>query len=115
MTTLITQTVLAYVNHGRWIAECPRQFCNNAVKLTGGETTFRCLIKFEGCGQEATIVWPPNAQEIWDALLLRPVPSTRNWFPFGHDLAVRFRMPAGQTPKELLDEQKLMEEAERNG
>lgn len=108
MATLISNTALVYANHGRWIVDCPRPYCNSAFKVETHQTLFRCGGS-GGCGMEAQVVWPPDADEIWEALNQRPIPSTRNWFPHGHDLAVRFNLPMGQTARQLIDEQKEME------
>lgn len=110
MTSLISQVSLAYVNHGRWIAECPYDACNNALRLHGGEVTLLCRSELGGCGRESLISWPYDAQGIWDALQRRPRKETRNWFPAGHPVGERFRLPMGQTPRDLIDEQKTMEE-----
>lgn len=93
-------TVEAYVNHGRWIADCSREFCNNAMRLEPRQASFSCV----NCGLDAAVVWPADADEIWEVLGMRPVPETRNWFPEGHDLAVRAGCPHGQTPADLLAE-----------
>jgi hypothetical protein len=108
MTALITHTALAYVNHGRWIADCPRPYCNNAFGLEPRQPIFRCA-GMGGCQVVASIQWPSDADEIIEALSKRPVPGTRNWFPHGHDLAVRFGYPMGQSPKDLIEEQEEME------
>lgn len=96
----MTATVQAYVNHGRWVADCSREFCNNAMKLEPRQGSFGC----SNCGLDAVVVWPADADEIWRVLSRRPVPDTRNWFPAGHDLAVRAGCPHGQTPADLLAE-----------
>lgn len=110
MATLITDHCQAYVNHGRWVAECPRKFCGNAMKLKPRQAIYECHGE-GGCGMVASIEWPDNVEEIWEALLKRPVPATRNWIPIGHHYA-DLGFPAGQTPRELLEEQ---EEKEREG
>lgn len=107
MAGLITNSVQAYVNYGRWVADCCRPYCGNALELSPREATFVCSGR-DGCGMEAVIIWPPNADEIWEALSHRPVPRTRNWIPLGHPYA-DMGYPADQTPQELLDEQKEME------
>lgn len=107
MATLITHHCQAYVNHGRWVADCPRPYCGNALKLTPNQAVFECSGS-SGCGMVASINWPPDAQAIWDALMQRPVPATRNWIPSGHPYAA-MGYPADQTPRELLDEQAEME------
>lgn len=105
--TLITSHCQAYVNWGRWVAECPRPYCGNATELQANQPVFQCIGQ-DGCGMVASIEWPDNAQEIWDALLKRPVKRTRNWIPIGHHYA-DLGYPAGQTVKELLDEQQEFE------
>ncbi len=109
---LITETALAYVNHGRWVADCPRPFCGNAMALEANQPVFGCA-GAGGCGMAAVISWPTDAQEIWDALMRRPVPGTRNWFPVGHEMAERGGLPMGQTPRELLEEQEEHERGNR--
>ena len=106
--TLITDHCQAYVNYGRWVAECPRPFCTNAFELTPNQPVFQC-VGDGGCSMVASIEWPPDAQEIWDALCKRLVPATRNWFPIGHPLAERFGLPMGQSAANLLAEQAEME------
>lgn len=104
MAQLIKAHARARVNHGRWIADCPRRYCANAVKLTPGQPTFHCS-GGGGCQMVAPVEWPADAATIWDVLLERPVPSTRNWYPAGHVEAVRLGLPHGQTPAELRTEQ----------
>lgn len=111
MAQLLTARARARVNHGRWIADCPRRYCANAVRLTPGQATFHCAGD-GGCQMVATLEWPADADGIWDALQLRPVPSTRNWYPDGHVEAVRLGLPHGQTPTELLGEQREYEAAD---
>ena len=99
---LITNHAYAYVNAGRWIAECPREHCAWATQLKAREGTFHC----GNCQLVATISWPTEADAIWKVLSHRPVPQTRNWFPAGHELAVRANVPHGQSVKDLHDENK---------
>lgn len=102
--SLVTTSAMAYVNFGRWIADCPLD-CGNAAALEASQTTFYCNPP-GGCGHIATVVWPKNAVEIWEALNERPMPKTRNWFPKDHSLALRSGCPHGQSAKELRDEAK---------
>jgi hypothetical protein len=98
MASLLTEYARAYVNHGRWIADCPRPYCGNAEALQpGAEQAFVCT----NCHLLARIEWPPDAEAIWAALEVRPVPQTRNWFPADHELAVRAGCPHGQTVADL--------------
>ena len=103
MAQLLTPTARARVNHGRWIADCPRPYCANAVRLTPRQASFHCSGE-GGCLMVAPIVWPADAEEIWAALAERPVPSTRNWYPDSHAEAVRLGLPHGQTPAALREE-----------
>lgn len=89
----------AYVNFGRWVADCPTE-CGCALELEPGKTLFAC----PECKTISETEWPDNADEIWEALGKRPAPRNRNWFPAGHELALRSNSPHGQTPKELDDE-----------
>lgn len=96
---IITNRARAYVNWGRWIADCPIE-CGGALKLNPGEAIFAC----PECRAISEVEWPSNAQEIWDELETRPIPKTRNWFPSGHALALRAGVPHGQSVQELRDE-----------
>lgn len=89
----------AYVNHGRWIADCPLE-CGSALKLEAKQSAYHC----PECQWVGTVEWPDDADEIWETLNQRQVPRTRNWYPDGHFLAVRQGVPHGQTPKELTEE-----------
>lgn len=106
MTALITPPVAqAYVNHGRWIAECPFE-CGSARQLQPHERLFQC----SECKSILPIIWPPDADGIWEALNERRLPRTRNWFPEGHPLAERIGAPTNQTADELRKEQREHEE-----
>lgn len=102
--TVITGQARAYVNFSRWIADCPLD-CGNAVALQPNQTSFYCTPP-GGCGHISSVEWPSNADEIWQALMKRPMPKTRNWFPEGHNLALRSGCPHGQTISELNEETK---------
>lgn len=103
MASLLTDRARAYVNHGRWIADCTRQYCANAEKLEAGQATFHC----SNCQQTAPVEWPPDADEITAVLWRRPVPQTRNWFPAGHELALRSGTEHGQTVADLKTENQI--------
>lgn len=99
MSTLITNNARAYVNHGRWVADCPFD-CGSARKLEPGEYVFQC----SECLSVSRVEWPSNADDIWEALAERRAPKFRNWFPSNHTLALRSGTPHGQTPAELREE-----------
>ncbi len=102
MTALITpKTALAYINHGRWVVECPWE-CGSAMELQPHELMFACSM----CHQISPITWPSDADRIWEALQERVLPRTRNWFPDGHPLAIRLGAPMGQTEAQLRAEQR---------
>ena len=98
----------AYVNHGRWVAECPRPFCGNARRLEPGQPRFWCGPADDPangfCGLECPVEWPADAEEIDRVLRRRPVPATRHWYPAGHELAVRAGIEHGQTVADLAAE-----------
>lgn len=88
-----TGTVQAYINHGRWIAECPSG-CGHAVIATVSTPYFLCT----NCGPRTNegqwfhIVFPDDRQGVETELLKRPetpatppnmpyMVNTRNWKP----------------------------------
>jgi hypothetical protein len=89
---------VAYINSGRWIADCPRPFCTNAMMLEPGQSQFRCQ---SGCWLEASVEWPPDGQALWDELMRRPVASTRNWAPAGHPMARACHVETTETAADL--------------
>jgi hypothetical protein len=93
-------TADAYVHGGRWIADCTRPFCANAEMLQPRQGVFCC----SNCRQVDDVRWPPEANELWEVLAVRPVPQTRNWAPAGHRQAVACGVPDGETVADLVDE-----------
>lgn len=67
---------VAYVNHGRWVAECATEDCAVA-HLVEPSDRFQC----EECGLSYRVTWPLCKTQIDRALDRRPVPRTRNWYP----------------------------------
>ena len=65
-------TVSAYLNHGRWIADCGK--CNGAEIVTPS-APFTCTL----CGSEARPVFPEDFDEINRLAALRENPLNRNW------------------------------------
>lgn len=111
----INEPAYAYVNHGRWVADCPAG-CGSALNLRPRETTYVCAVfdggqMVAGCGACSAVAWPAGAVWIWDALLRRPNPLTRNWAPAGHRQALATGFPQGQTVADLIAETYLHEEA----
>lgn len=94
-----TNMARAYVNHGRWVADCPTT-CGSALDLDSGQSMYICA----ECHAMSVVDWPPNADEIWEALQERPFDRVRHWYPREHELAIRAQLPHGQTPEELRQE-----------
>lgn len=94
----------AYVHHGTWAAECP-QLCGNVERATEADGSPKTMLQCSYClAISPLVIWPPDAEEIWAVLLLRPVPHTRNWYPQDHRIAVTHNIPHGQTVQDLRDE-----------
>lgn len=68
--------VRAEVNHGRWLARCPR--CPGAELVQPDDPVMWCL----SCGAGPYRVrFPRERRQIEALLLLRPRPEARNWRP----------------------------------
>ena len=73
----------AYVNHGRWLADCPQCGGSEIVRV---DQPFRCLGKvnagFHGetteCGCVMDVEWPDEKREI-EAILIKRKLENRNW------------------------------------
>ncbi len=65
---------VAYLNHGRWVADCPDPDC-------AGAELARDVFVCSNCKRMATVVWPDNKSLIDDTTAARSVPETRNWVP----------------------------------
>lgn len=83
---------VAYVNHGRWVADCPSAYCNGAMAVTPG-VPFLCgaCLNVEVGSQYRMVEWPQARGAIEEALSERPLPEVMNWYP-------------GETVKNLRDE-----------
>ena len=66
--------VKAFVNHGRWIAQCPG--CNSAVVQPAGDKKYAC----SECGATHSVSWPKTSSEINTILAPRPL-LNQNWLP----------------------------------
>lgn len=72
-----SRKVKAYVNHSRWVANCPE--CNGGMGCWRASKTACCL----GCGHEFFVIWPAKKdfEEIERLLLRRAKEVNRNWYP----------------------------------
>lgn len=79
---------VAYVNHGRWVADCPTPGCGGAMLvLRGGEFLCGTCFNAEIGGEYRPIEWPADPEAIEALLVVRPLPVHMNWAP-GEPLAV---------------------------
>jgi hypothetical protein len=73
---------VAYVNQGRWVADCP--FGCGTARGVARAVNYWCA----GCGntavggQEVAVTWPDDFDAIESVLVLRPTEANRNWSPF---------------------------------
>lgn len=64
------------------------------------------------CHVLAPIDWPLEVMDgVWAALLERPSPQTRNWYPEGHPEAISWGVATGQSAADLRTEAQAREEA----
>ena len=68
-------TATAYLNHGRWVVDCPRDGCPESHHADAD--LFVCA----NCGLTSKVEIPVERAEIDRLTGLRPVPQTRNWQP----------------------------------
>lgn len=109
-------TAVPYLNHGRWVAQCPRPYCTNAEAFgrvlpgdgqPGGLRSdhFECRAGiYGGCGLRCGVDWPSHIVEIEALTMSRPAPVTRNWRP-GESLAdlMRENVENGLVPLDKLE------------
>jgi hypothetical protein len=106
---LLTPRTQAYIYGGEWVGDCPREGCANveylweALRINGPRIRPKAFYLCSHCGMQAEIEWPPVDFQTaaMDVLMKRPLPDTRNWYPKDHDVAVRFRIPHGQSIADL--------------
>ena len=82
----------AYVNHGRWVADCDTPYCTEAQRVQPG-AVFLC----GNCGQSYQPTFPDDKVLIDAALDRRIVPATQNWM-------------VGETVNDLINENRQHEE-----
>ena len=80
--------VKAYINHGRWVVECPSDICKGAMVVTSAEPYFLC----PSCGNSENngywygVQFPGPRTRIEAVLMKRPAANpweafARNWSP----------------------------------
>lgn len=71
---------VAYVNHGRWVAECLTPYCGGARVVSPDHQPFWCV----ECGESYLVEWPADMREITSILEQRPVRENQNYHPDDH-------------------------------
>lgn len=99
----------AYIYHGEWVADCPRpcgntEFLFNKTSRNGPRIVRKQVFTCSYCKMTAPIEWASNERELDIVLSIRPVPHTRNWYPKGHPVALKYKLPDGQTIHDLVQE-----------
>lgn len=79
----------AYINHGRWLVDCP---CNGAENVRPGQDLAGCQSCFQTI---APVEWPPDPDALMGQLAARDE-AHRNWAPAGHRQTYVSAMPDGQ-------------------
>jgi hypothetical protein len=98
-------TVLAYVDWGRWIADCGGCLDAVAVYPNGVDADLdqTCYL-----GHPITITLPGDKADIDTVLAERTHEADRHWYPADHPRAVAQGLPHGLTLAELADEGDLL-------
>lgn len=97
---------LAYVNHGKWVINCPFKPCSSAQDAARGDHRFFCVqCDSGGTGQWVSVRWPDDAEvlAIDAALGVRPQVPTRNWLP--PEMRAEYGLPP-ETAVDLVAENK---------
>lgn len=103
MELLVTRA-RAYVYAGDWVADCPRG-CGNVEPLFdrhGGTRKPQFFCSY--CKMIAPIEWANDEEQIMEVLGKRPIPHNRNWYPAGHEGAIKLRLEHGQSIEDLREE-----------
>lgn len=103
-------TARAYVYAGDWVADCTQDACGNVEflhrrsRMNGPRDVPLDFFSCSHCGTRAPITWPDDPHALLAELSRRPVPSTRNWYPLDHPVAIKFGLPHGQSVRGLAEE-----------
>ncbi len=102
---------LAYVNHGRFVADCPEPGCFDARAVYHPATGARQTEDVCANGHPFQIEMPPPQLEwqIVAELAKRPVDADRGWYPAGHVRAELAGFPTGQSVADLQAETREVE------
>ena len=102
---LLVARARAYVYAGDWVADCPRN-CGNVEYLFEGRDHGPRKVQFfcSYCKLIAPIEWANDEEQIMEVLGKRPIPHNRNWYPQGHEGAIKLRLEHGQSVGDLREE-----------
>lgn len=78
-----TPEAVAFIDWGRWVADCPHPGCTNAKLITPGQDMYVCDAPPDNkgaCLRSAPIVWPDAPGAILAGLSGRPE-SQQSWRP----------------------------------
>jgi hypothetical protein len=79
----VPETAVAYLNWGRWVADCASDRCTNALEVEPGQETFVCrgpAPQYAGCGNSAPLQWPDDVAAVQQAVADLPE-SQQQWTP----------------------------------
>jgi len=83
---LVLPPTPAYMNWGRWVAQCPGG-CNCAMELERGQPEYDCRPAHAKSGRpccavmHGLVIWPEDAARVEEILARRPLLANRNWSP----------------------------------
>jgi len=77
--TQSSKILQAYINHGRWVVNCP--FCNNAEFYWGDGFFFCSECENRGNGGRLYLVSMPKERNRIEKLLAKRPIENQNWFP----------------------------------
>jgi len=105
------RTALAYLNWGRWVADCPEAGCFDARAVYHPETGQRQAEDVCKNGHPFRIDMPPPSLEaqLLAAVVERQNDADRSWYPKGHPRATLAGLPTGQSVTELIAEGRQVE------
>lgn len=69
----------AFISWSRWVADCPKTGCTNALEVHPGQELFRCAPP-TGCGGSGPIRWPGDPDAVMGALAGLPE-AQQSWHP----------------------------------
>lgn len=113
-------TSQAYLNHGRWVADCPVPGCKDALALypqhpqTGQLSPTPVYEQTCVNGHRFRLDAPPDDMRarIEVALAERLSHTRRNWFPKDHPMALAYGYPHGQSVDDLKRESAVGEQGD---